>query len=59
MTVNYQFNKQWAGYVNIYNLAGFKAPYDFGTYGSYLYNSSWAQSGAVGRAFRFGVTATL
>ena len=59
MTVNYQFNKQWAGYVNIYNLPGFKAPYDFGTYGSYLYNSSWAQSGAVGRAFRFGVTATL
>lgn len=59
MTVNYQFSKKWGVYVNIYNLAGARAPYDFGTYGSYLYNSSWAQNGAIGRAFRFGINAAL
>lgn len=59
LTENYQFTKRIGVYVNIYNLAGFKSPYDYGTYGSYLYNSSWAQNGVIGRAFRFGVNMKL
>ncbi|MCG0999509.1 hypothetical protein, partial [Acetobacter persici] len=43
----------------VYNLLGFRAPADYGTYGSYLYNSSWAEKGAIMRSFQFGVNVTL
>ncbi|MEJ5118355.1 TonB-dependent receptor [Gluconobacter cerinus] len=59
LTVNYQVNRRWNIYANVYNLLGFRAPYDFGTYGGYLYNSSWAQNGVVMRSFQFGVNVTL
>ncbi|NHO33502.1 TonB-dependent receptor [Acetobacter sp. LMG 1636] len=59
LTVNYQINKRWSIYANVYNLLGFRAPYDFATYGSYLYNSSWAQKGLVLRSFQFGLNVTL
>jgi len=59
LTLSYRISPRWTVYTNIYNLLGFRAPYDFATYGSYLYNSSWAQKGIVMRSFQFGVTATL
>lgn len=59
LTVNYQFNRRWSAYANVYNLLGFKSPYDFGTYGGYLYNSSWSQNGVVLRSFQFGVKVVL
>ncbi|WP_373319278.1 TonB-dependent receptor plug domain-containing protein [Neoasaia chiangmaiensis] len=59
LTVNYKFSKRWSAYANVYNLLGFRAPYDFGTYGGYLYNSSWAQNGVVLRSFQFGMNVTL
>lgn len=59
MSLNYQFAKRLGVYLNVYNLTGAKAPYDFGSYGSYLYNSSWAQDGVLGRSFRFGVNAAF
>ena len=55
LTLNYAFNKRWSAYANVYNLLGFRAPYDFGTYSGYNYNSSWAQQGVVLRSFQFGV----
>lgn len=57
LTVNYRINEHWNIYANVYNLLGFKAPYDFATYGSYLYNSAWSQKGIVLRSFHFGVNA--
>ncbi|MBR0558510.1 TonB-dependent receptor plug domain-containing protein [Neokomagataea anthophila] len=59
MTVNYQVNKKWSVYANVYNLLGFRSPYDFGTYGGYLYNSSWSQKGVILRSFQFGVNVAL
>ncbi|MBB2170194.1 TonB-dependent receptor [Gluconacetobacter aggeris] len=59
LTVNYQFNKKWSIYANVYNLLGFRAPYDYATYGGYLYNSSWSQKGVIMRSFQFGVNVTL
>lgn len=59
LTVNYQISPRWSVYANVYNLLGFRAPYDFGTYGSYLYNSSWAQKAIVYRSFQFGVNVKL
>jgi len=59
LTLSYRISPRWTVYSNIYNLLGFRAPYDYATYGSYLYNSSWAQKGIVLRSFQFGVTATL
>ena len=59
LTVNYQFNRRWSAYANVYNLLGFRSPYDFGTYGGYLYNSSWTQNGVVLRSFQFGVKVVL
>ncbi|MBB2206414.1 TonB-dependent receptor [Gluconacetobacter takamatsuzukensis] len=59
LTVNYQISPRWGVYANVYNLLGFRAPYDFGTYGGYLYNSSWSQNGVVMRSFQFGVNVKL
>ncbi|GEB02595.1 TonB-dependent receptor [Gluconobacter roseus NBRC 3990] len=59
LTLSYQVNKRLNVYANVYNLLGFRAPYDFATYGSYLYNSSWAQKGIIMRSFQFGATLTL
>lgn len=59
MTVNYRVNDKWSVYANVYNLLGFRSPYDYATYGGYLYNSSWSQKGIVLRSFQFGVTVTL
>ncbi|WP_246385199.1 TonB-dependent receptor domain-containing protein [Gluconacetobacter asukensis] len=59
LTVNYQINQRWSVYANVYNLLGFRSPYDFSTYGSYLYNSSWTQKGVVMRSFQFGVNVRL
>lgn len=59
LTVNYAISKRWSAYANVYNLLGFRAPYDFGTYSGYLYNSSWAQNGVIMRSFQFGVNAAL
>ncbi|AQS87978.1 TonB-dependent receptor [Neoasaia chiangmaiensis] len=59
MTVNYQINKRWSMYANVYNLLGFRAPLDYATYGGYLYNSSWSQKGVIMRSFQFGVNVTL
>ncbi|GAA4497701.1 TonB-dependent receptor plug domain-containing protein [Gluconacetobacter tumulicola] len=59
LTLNYQFSPRWSAYANVYNLLGFRAPYDFGTYGGYLYNSSWSQQGVVMRSFQFGVNVKL
>ncbi|MCP9319035.1 TonB-dependent receptor [Acetobacter persici] len=59
LTVSYQINKRWSVYGNVYNLLGFRSPYDFGTYGGYLYNSSWSQKGVIMRSFQFGVNVTL
>ncbi|CAI9121330.1 TonB-dependent receptor plug domain-containing protein [Brytella acorum] len=59
LTVSYQATKRLNLYANVYNLLGFRAPYDFATYGSYLYNSSWASKGVVLRSFQFGATLTL
>ncbi|MCQ8240075.1 TonB-dependent receptor plug domain-containing protein [Rhizosaccharibacter radicis] len=59
LTVSYQITPKLTTYVNIYNLLGFRAPYDFGTYGGYLYNPAWAQKGIVQRNFQFGLTATF
>jgi len=55
LTVNYNLTKRWSVYANVYNLLGFRAPYDYGTYGGYLYNSSWSQQGVIMRSFQFGV----
>jgi len=51
--------KRWSVYANVYNLLGFRAPYDYGTYGGYLYNSSWSQQGVIMRSFQFGVVGSL
>lgn len=59
LTVNYRINNRWSVYANVYNLLGFRAPYDFATYGSYLYNSAWSQKGLIYRSFQFGVNVTL
>ncbi|WP_352230412.1 TonB-dependent receptor plug domain-containing protein [Acidomonas methanolica] len=59
LTVNYALSKHWSLYANVYNLLGFRAPYDFGTYSAYLYNSSWAQKGVVLRSFQFGIIGSL
>ncbi|GBR22879.1 hypothetical protein AA0473_0241 [Acetobacter orleanensis NRIC 0473] len=55
LNVNYRINEHWNVYASVYNLLGFKSPYDFATYGSYLYNSAWSQKGIVLRSFHFGV----
>jgi iron complex outermembrane recepter protein len=54
LTLNYQINRHWSVYANVYNLLGFRSPYDFATYGAYLYNSSWSQKSIVMRSFQFG-----
>ncbi|WP_157871007.1 TonB-dependent receptor plug domain-containing protein [Gluconacetobacter diazotrophicus] len=59
LTVNYQIDRRWSVYANVYNLLGFRSPYDYATYGSYLYNSSWSQKGIVYRSFQFGVNVKL
>lgn len=59
LNVTYRINDRWRVYTTVYNLLGFRAPADYGTYGSYLYNSSWAQKGAIMRSFQFGVNVTL
>ncbi|GAN54046.1 TonB-dependent receptor plug domain-containing protein [Tanticharoenia sakaeratensis] len=59
LTVNYNVTKRWSVYANVYNLLGFRAPYDYGTYGGYLYNSSWSQQGVIMRSFQFGVVGSL
>ncbi|CEF39853.1 TonB-dependent receptor [Acetobacter senegalensis] len=59
LNVSYNINRKWRLYATVYNLLGFRSPYDFGTYGSYLYNSSWSQKGVVVRSFQFGVNVTL
>ncbi|MFT9365556.1 MAG: TonB-dependent receptor [Gluconobacter sp.] len=59
LTVNYQMNKRWSIYANVYNLLGFRAPLDYATYGGYLYNSSWSQKGVIMRSFQFGVNVSL
>ncbi|PYD48311.1 TonB-dependent receptor [Novacetimonas pomaceti] len=59
LTVNYNINRRWSVYANVYNLLGFRSPYDYGTYGSYLYNSSWSQKGVIYRSFQFGVNVKL
>lgn len=59
LTVNYQISPRWSVYANVYNLLGFRSPYDFATYGSYLYNASWSQKGIVLRSFQFGVNLHL
>lgn len=59
LTLNYQLNKRVGLYTNVYNIFGFKSPYDFGTYGGYLYNSSWSQAGTIGRSFQFGINVNL
>lgn len=59
LTVNYQISPRWSVYANVYNLLGFRAPYDYATYGSYLYNSSWSQKGIIYRSFQFGVNVKL
>ncbi len=59
LNLSYNISPKWRVYATVYNLLGFRAPYDFGTYGSYLYNSSWAQKGVVVRSFQFGVNVTL
>ncbi|QDH25991.1 TonB-dependent receptor [Neokomagataea tanensis] len=59
MTFNYQFNRHWSVYANVYNVANFKAPLDLGTYGGYLYNPAWGAAGILGRAFRFGAFANF
>ena len=57
LNVSYRINEHWNVYTSVYNLLGFKSPYDFATYGSYLYNSAWSQKGIVLRSFHFGVNA--
>ncbi|MFT9063725.1 MAG: TonB-dependent receptor [Acetobacter persici] len=59
LNVMYRINDRWRVYTTVYNLLGFRAPADYGTYGSYLYNSSWAEKGAIMRSFQFGVNVTL
>ncbi|MCH4022088.1 MAG: TonB-dependent receptor [Acetobacter sp.] len=59
LTLNYRINNRWSIYTNVYNLLGFRSPYDFATYGSYLYNSAWSQKGMVYRSFQFGVNVVL
>lgn len=59
LTVNYQISPRWSVYANVYNLLGFRSPYDYATYGSYLYNSSWSGKGIVYRSFQFGVNVKL
>lgn len=59
LNVNYRISDRWSVYANVYNLLGFKSPYDFATYGSYLYNSAWSQKGLVLRSFHFGVNVSL
>lgn len=59
LTVNYEITPKLNVYVNVYNLLGFRSPYDFSTYGGYLYNPAWSQNGVVQRNFQFGVHATF
>lgn len=59
LNVTYRINDRWRIYTTVYNLLGFRAPADYGTYGSYLYNSSWSQKGAIMRSFQFGVNVAL
>ncbi|MCX2561641.1 TonB-dependent receptor [Acetobacter farinalis] len=59
LNLTYRINNRWRIYTTVYNLLGFRAPYDFGTYGSYNYNSAWAEKGAIMRSFQFGVNVTL
>ena len=56
LTFDYALTKMLHVYTNVYNVADFRPPFDTATYGSYLYNPSWAAAGILGRAFRFGVT---
>ncbi len=46
-------------FANISNLWNKQAPLDPTTYGSDNYNSSWAQDGIIGRAFKFGAKAVF
>jgi iron complex outermembrane recepter protein len=59
LTVSYDITPKLTAYVNVYNLLGFRSPYDFATYGGYLYNPAWSQNGVVQRNFQFGVHATF
>ncbi|WP_428391523.1 TonB-dependent receptor domain-containing protein [Lichenicoccus sp.] len=56
LTFNYAVTPGLHLYTNVYNVADARPPFDTGTYGSYLYNPSWAAAGILGRSFRFGVT---
>ncbi|WP_337249800.1 TonB-dependent receptor domain-containing protein [Acetobacter indonesiensis] len=59
LNLTYRINDRWRVYTTVYNLLGFRAPADYGTYGSYNYNSAWAEKGAIMRSFQFGVNVTL
>ena len=59
LTVSYDLTPKVTAYLNVYNLLGFRSPYDFGTYGGYLYNPAWSQNGIVQRNFQFGIHGTF
>ena len=56
LTLDYAVTKGLHLYFNVYNIADSGPPLDTATYGSYLYNPSWASAGILGRDFRFGLT---
>ena len=56
LTFDYALTKALHLYTNVYNVADWRPPFDTGTYGSYLYNPSWASAGILGRSVRFGIT---
>lgn len=59
LTGRVKLGDRFTVYANILNLFNVKPPYDPTTYGGYLYNPAWANSGIIGRWFRVGVKVDL
>ena len=54
LTGSVKVNDKFTFYVNVLNAFNARAPLDSTTYGASNYNPAWANSGVVGRYFRFG-----